>query len=277
VREAGRAAADVLRPHLAKLRAAYEQAPLSCDWPWDTVVWPVVGILATNMAVRRIFAGEMRPEPPVRASGGKYWLVGHEAIEGEKPFWATGFSCCPSAGPDRLGYGVYWTYDLERKYVPFWDTTTQFLGALDRGCETVEEAARDMGEDAEAAEGIAAQWLAEGLLTNERGRLRMAFPVLRAADDEALIGATEEAAHDMAEQVLRQAGGRAIDELKARGYTHVEEQLTHWPGHLRGDVCGEAVHCLFDEGLLPRPPQPAPAKWALFGWEHGLRLVEWRT
>jgi RNA polymerase sigma-70 factor (ECF subfamily) len=276
VRQAGHAAADVLRPHVAKLRAAYERAPMSREWPWETVLWPVVGIFAANTAVRRIFAAETRPEPPVRASGGRYWLVGHEAVEGEEPFWATGFTHCPSQGPDRLGYGVYWTYGLERKYVPFLNMTTQFLGALDRGCTTVAEAAQHIGGEAEDAESIAAQWLAEGLLTNEGGRLRMAFPVFRAADDEALLNAADAAAEDMAEQVLRQAGGRAIDELKARGYAHVGEQLAHWRGHLRGDVCGEAVHCLFDEGLLPKPPQPAPAKWALFGWEYGLRLLEWR-
>ena len=36
-----------------------------------------------------------------------------------------------------------------------------------------------------------------------------------------------------------------------------------------------AVHCLYGDGALPAPPQPAPVTWAFFGWEYGIALTRW--
>jgi len=275
VRTWARAAADELSRHLPPLQAAYERAPMSRRWPWETVIWPVVAIFTANLAVRRVVAAEERPDPPPRASGAQYWLHGHETVEGEEPFWVTGFSCCPPVDADHIGYGAFSTYGLERKWIPFRNVVTRFLALVDGGVRSVPAIAERLEDDRDEAEGIAAQWVSEGLLTNGDGQLGINFPLFRHEDDDALLSATTAAAEAMAEGALRQAGAAAVEELRARGYAHLGEQLSRWPHFLRGSVCGEAVHCLYGDGALPAPPQPAPVTWAFFGWEYGIALTRW--
>ena len=66
-------------------------------------------------------------------------------------------------------------------------------------------------------------------------------------------------------------------QMRAMGFGRLGEQLDLWPRNLRQFINGEAVRCLLDDGALPEPGDPAPARFAFIGWEHdiGLMKAEW--
>ena len=61
------------------------------------------------------------------------------------------------------------------------------------------------------------------------------------------------------------------------GYGHRSDQFPQWQRWLAGDVMGEAVRFLMEQGVLPRPGAPAPANFACIAWKPGLALMDWGT
>jgi len=268
VRRLGRAAANALKPHLPRLKAAFRGTPVAREWPWEEVIWPVVALFVCNLATRSAFPpGEGGP-PPLRHSGTRYWFAGHEKVNGRETFWTTGFnSWWSNRQPKTIPFGYYWSYGLNRRTVEGSNEAGELLWALTHGCRTVEAAAEHVEGGLAKAEAVAAEWVAEGLLRREKRRLRLNFPLFTAGERQALDEPVLAAGRDMVEQVLRPGTEGLEQRVAEMGYAHVADQLGVWPGTVRIRASGEAVHCLLEDGLLPRPDDPAPARFAFIAWD----------
>ncbi len=273
-RRLSRRAVRLLRPQIAELAAAYATAPLAEAHPWEDVIWPVLAVFTCNMAVNRLLTGEIPPAPR-RPSGAEYWLSGREEVHEGRPLWTMGFNSNLVRDRQDLGHGYFCTFGLRRDAVSVGDASGRLLGALDEGCRTAAQVAERTGEDRARVEELAAEWVTKGLLRRDGDSLRISFPVFHQADSDALIGAVTAVAQRLADGVLRAAMDGVVEELAARGYGHLREQLPLWRRQVRSLVCGEAVRILFEAGDLPAPPRPAPCPWAFFGWEYGVELARW--
>jgi RNA polymerase sigma-70 factor, ECF subfamily len=268
VRQLGRQGAKVLAPHLPRLEAAFRKAPVSRKWPWEEIIWHVVGLFVSGRARGHKPPATQEVAAPLRASTGRYWFAGYERPAREKPHWTNGFNMWDSGDPKQLCFGFYWTYGLTRRWFPGRNDAGQVLWALAHGgCRTAEEAAEHVGGGLPRAQEIAAQWVAGGLLVRKRGRLQLNIPLFEQGDKDALEGSVTAAGREMAERVLWPLPEVVGARLRGFGYGHLVEQFPTWSHSVGSYVLGEAVHALLRQGLLPRPDDPPPTRFGFLAWE----------
>jgi len=261
----GAEAADLLEAHLPRLEEAWSDSSLpGRGFPWAVGIWPMMAILTCNWALRRL--GGPVPDGPLRASGYRYWLCGHEQVRRRRQLWTTGCNAQHGRDASLLRVAHFWSHGLEREsWLPD-EPQQRAVTALAGGPASVAAVTRATGLTGGEARASVADMVRLGVVTKRGKRLAPAFPVIRPEDDQVLQPAADAVAAQLREQVITPFTARAGGVLERAGYGHLREQFPLWSWHLGSNVAGEALHHLMARGVLPTPPRPAPAAFCLIGW-----------
>jgi RNA polymerase sigma-70 factor, ECF subfamily len=271
-RELGIHAADFLLPHLPVIENAWNKTTLpERGFPWEQGIWPVLSLLLCNQGVSRHWGPG--PEAPLHASGKRYWAGGHEVVDPRHEPWTVGFNLM-TPKDNAIGYGYFWSYGLHRRNMYDWpDERGNVITALSKGISETEQIARDADLPLEQVREIVADLIKQGVVAQEDRTLSLLFPVFGKADSDILTPAIDEAAVPLVNDILEPATAGLAGKLRVAGYGHLEEQFRVWQGWLMSNISGEAVHELLNRKVLPDPGDPAPANFALIGWEKDLPLM----
>jgi RNA polymerase sigma-70 factor (ECF subfamily) len=274
LREPAAEAAKHLAAAEPRLRAAYQGAPLAAGWDWERMKWPVYAVLVANMGRERNLPEDCRaPAWPHRPDGGRYWLGAYEAAPDVVQSWTTGFNMHGSL--PTLRYGYFWSWGLNREHpVRLADTDRgPVVEALADGPLTEKELLARLGDDGEKWRQALAS-LVEGKLAERTGdTYRLSFPVFTEGDSEALTSEIDAVVKPTIGKVVVPAVAAFEAMLDEMGYGFRRDQYGQWRVWFAGDVMAEGVHFLMEQGLLPRPPDPAPPSFCFLAWKGHLPLL----
>jgi RNA polymerase sigma-70 factor (ECF subfamily) len=275
VREPAAEAATQLAAAESRLRTAYQRAPLAASgWDWEQVKWPVYAVLVANMARRRSLPTDWHvPDWPHRPDGGRYWLAGYEVAPDLLQGWTMGLNTHGSL--PTLGHGYFWSWGLHREQPIRVGNTDRapVVEALAGGPLTEEELLTRLGDNGEKWRQALAS-LVEGKLVERTGdTYRLSFPVFTEGDSEALTSEIDAVVKPIMDKIVVLALARIEMVLDEMGYSHRRDQYAQWRVWLAGDVMAEGVHFLMEQGVLPRPPDPAPPSFCFLAWRYDLPLV----
>ena len=173
-----------------------------------------------------------------------------------------------------LSYG-YFANGQPRAHGAFTEQRRSLLSALARGTTEVDEAIGTSGLRPEEAGDTLAALLEEGLVDRRGSHLALTFPVLGGQDAEAVAPAADEAAVYLIGSGALPDHESVAARLGGMGYGHLSEQFPVWTPWLESFIVGEGLRCLMERGVLPRPPDPAPARFGMVGWFGKPRLMSW--
>ncbi len=266
------AAAQRLAAAETTLRNAFEKTPLAgSGWRWDEMKWPVYGLLVCNKGLRHLPQSYL-PAWPERPDGGRYLVAGVERAPGVVTTWDNGLSSDAMPG---LGYGWYTHRDIHR------ERWSYFRGS-DRGpvVQVLAEGPRDEPEllarlqgDPDRWRGAVAELIEQRLVTRDDGTYRLTFPVFRKADSDVLAPAVDALAKPIVDEIAVPTFADLDARLDEMGYGHLRSEYPQWHAWLAAVVMGQAVHFLLEQGVLPRPPDPAPPNSCMVAWERNLPLM----
>lgn len=165
-------------------------------------------------------------------------------------------------------------WELPRLKFEFKDANTHTLAALADGAATPEEIAKRATMPLALVREILGRFLESGLVKKEDSRLAIAFPLITAADDEALLPTVESVARQLVDEVLLAATNDVAVRLERMGYGHLRDQFPYWRKLVENMILAEGIRCLLERGILPTPANPAPMNFAMFGWQ-GSRKLTW--
>jgi len=269
---AARIAAQLVKTE-AKVKAAYKKTPLAASGlTWQEVIWPLYSVAVVNFGVsrnrsERDLRGPERPD-------GYYWFGGHELDKDLSPTWSTGFNS--SGSWPTLRHGNFWTEGLRWNYnsYPHGDSATAIeLLALKSLSEKA--ALNRLKGETEHWRGILADLMRTGLLKKESNQLRLAIPVFTQADSELLTPVIDEIIRPIVRDIAEPAFADVDKLLDEMGYSHRRDQYPQWHRWLIGNVMGEALRFMMEQGVLPKPPDPVPATFAFIAWKGDLPLMSW--
>lgn len=275
IREHGVRLADILEPHLPELEEAWNRTAVPGQgYSWQDGIWPVLAMFTLIIDISRRLLGE--PEPPVRASGRRYWMGAHEPVPEEHRVWITGFNSM-SATDGQLNYGYFWSWGFSRESAPIGDMYIRsLLSLVAEGVSDYEAIAARSERTVDQVRESLAKLIEKGIVRRDGDTLSITFPVFRQPDNDILLPVVDA----LAAISVRESIGPATEDVSVRlrqmGYGHLEEQFPVWRMWLSGNIGGEALRELLRRGVLPDPGSPAPARFALVGWYGNLPLVRWR-
>ena len=276
VKEPAGAAAKSLAAGEKRLRAAFEKTPLAASgWKWADVIWVVYGVLVTNFGACRALSPQHRPSWPTRPHG-RYWLGGHEEDPGFGPVWMTG---CNMGGLDpESRWGWFWTYGLnkERPSVgqgPGDRVKTLWAFADDPLTET--EAVTRLGGDPEHWRCEVAELVKSGFLRKADGKYRLAVPLFTRGDSDVLTPEIDALIAPVTKEVSEPALQGVDALLDEMGYGLRRDNYPVWCEWVHGRIMGESLRFLMEQGVLPRPPDPAPETFGFVAWKGDLPLMSW--
>jgi len=264
--------AEVLQRRVDDLHAAWQHT----TWPAQGFSWEEVGCWATIGAfvcsIGLIHVSPETPAPPLRRSGHRYWCGGRE--RGASNVWTTiSFNGGSSPGVNyQFGYFDLW--ELPRLKFEIAPGNTLTLAALAAGAATPEEVVEQASMPLAQVRETLGRFLESGLVKKDDDRLAITFPLITAADDEALQPAVESVARQLVDEVLLAATDDVAARLKRMGYGYLCDQFPYWRKKVQNMILAEGIHCLLERGILPTPPDPAPMNFTMFGWK-GNRKLTW--
>jgi len=264
--------------HFAKsaprFQAAYEKTPLAgAGWAWVDMLWPIYGVIVANAGISRNCPCPMPLPRPERPDGGRYWLGGHEELPGSRCLWTTGFNC---SGTGPVWHGYFWAPGLSRENEPP-------LGGDALAVHTVfahgplgeEKALAQLGGVREHWRGVLAEQVKLGFLGRSKGQFHLAIPVFAQGDSEALTPEVDAVVRPIIKDALEPLFTDVSHLLDEMGYSHHRDQYPLWHHVLRNNIMGEALRFLMEQGVLPRPSEPAPTTFAFIAWKGDLPLMSW--
>lgn len=273
VREPAAQVAERLAKSEARLRCAFEKAPLAASgWAWEHILWPMYSVLVTNVAASRNEPASFRLPRPERPGGGRYWLGGHEEVRDLPPVWCTGFNS-HGGGCPGLQHGYFWTWGLEREHRGLAGDSLTAVALFADGLLTEREALARSAGDPEHWRGILADLVKSGFVKRADGRLRAGIPIFTQGDSDVLTAEIDATMRPIIDEVVVPSltdVDRMLDEF---AYDHRREQYAQWHRWLTSNVMGEALRFLMEQGVLPRPTDPAPATFAHIAWKGDLPLM----
>jgi RNA polymerase sigma-70 factor (ECF subfamily) len=259
-----------------RLRGAFEKTQLAAaGWEWNEVAWVIYAVLAANMGVSHTQPDSYRSSAPKRPDGGRYWLGGCEEAEDLPTLWGTGLNS--SFGKlEGLEVGHWWSWGLEREHPTAFsagDDAYTALAAFRQGPLTEAEVLGRLGGDAEHWQGILAHLIKDGVLRRVNGEIRAGIPIFTQQESDVLTDEVKSVVAPITGEVAEPALALVPEALDKMGYGHRQEQYPQWLRWLAGDIMGEALRFLMEQGVLPRPPRRAPATFAMLAWESGIPLM----
>jgi hypothetical protein len=261
-----------------RLRKAFERTPLAkLGWAWEELIWPMYASIVCNMGASRAQPEAYRPPKPERPGGGRYWLGGIEAAE-DVPgkWWALPFSA--SIGAEGLGNGRLYLTGLNLEHPsliqPVSDQAT-VVETLASGPLAEPDLLAKLSGDAEHWRATLAELVSIGYVAREDGRYRLTIPVFMQGDSDVLAPEIEAVMRPIIGEVVVPALSGLPTQLDEMGYRHRRDQFGQWQRWIAGSIMAEAVHFLLEQGVLPAPPDPAPASFAFIAWKGDLTLTSW--
>ncbi len=273
VREPAGEVAKRLAAAERQLRAAFEKCPLAASgWAWSEVIWVVYSVLVANAAAMRSLSPEYRPPRP-HHPGGRYWLSGYEEVPDMAPVWNIGFN---SSGPfGTLNEGYFWVLALPREHTGFGPLQKELLDVLSETPLAEEELLARLGEEVEQSRGAIAEMMQAGFVAKSDGRYRLMIPVLTQSDSDLLTPVVDAVIAPILKEVAEPATQSLNSLLDEMGYGQRRDQYSIWHGWLISFMEGEALRFLMEQGVLPRPPDPAPPTFGFLAWKGDLPLMSW--
>ena len=276
VRQPAAKVATELAESQDKLRAAFERTPLAASgWAWGDILWSFYGVLVALTGTLRNQPTSYRLPPPERPDGARYWLGGHEEVPGLPPVWSTGLNFCPEDPRSPLHWGYFWTWGLEREHRGLGGDALTCAAVFADGPLGEQEALARLEGDHEHWRGILADLLKPGFLRRTNGQFRLGIPVFTQGDSDVLTPEIDAVMQPIMNDVVVPAltdVDRLLDEM---GYGHRREQYPQWHRWLSSNIMGEALRFLMEQGMLPRPGEPAPPTFAFVTWKGDLPLMSW--
>jgi len=268
-------AAQGLAAAESKLRAAFAQTPLGgSGWAWEEVAWVVYGVLVANYGASRNGPDSHRLRWPERPGGGRYWVGGYEEVPNLPTVWTTGFNAWCTAD---LGGGFFWTWGLDRERPALFaagEDANKAIVAVAESALTEKEALARLRGDAEHWREILASLVKEGFLKKANGKLQPGIPVFTKGDSDVLTPAADAVVKPVIEDIVVPALADLSSVLDKMGYRRRRDQYPEWHRWVASNIMGEALHFLMEQGVLPRPPKPAPPSFACLAWKGDLRMMD---
>lgn len=256
----------------------FERTPLAkLGWIWEELIWPVYAIIVCNMGASRVGPEAYRPPKPERPGGGRYWLGAIEVAE-DVPgtWWALPFHCNQSPGGLSNGYLPLRVFN--RKNPPYIEPVSDqaaIVEALAGGPLAESDLLAKLTGEAEHWRGTLAELVSIGYVARDDSRYRLAIPVFMQGDSDVLTPEIEAVIKPIVDEVVVPVLSGLPTQLNEMGYGHRRDQFGQWQGWITGSILAEAVHFLLEQGVLPRPPDPAPASFAFIAWKGDLPLTSW--
>jgi hypothetical protein len=273
VREPAGEAAKRFAAGEGRLRAAFAKCPIATlGWAWPAVIWVVYPVLVANIGASRGLSPTHRPSWP-HHPGGQYWLGGYEEVPDMAPVWTTGFNTHGHFRTLREGY--FWTYGLRREYTAFGQHRKELIDLLSDARLTEEELLAQLGEDTEHSRGAIADLVQAGFIAKTDGKYRLTIPVFTQGDSDILTPEVDAVIAPIIKDVAEPETARVDSLLDEMGYGAHRDQYAQWHRWLIGNIMGEALRFLMEQGVLPRPPDPAPQTLGFLAWKGDLPLMSW--
>lgn len=252
-----------------RLRAAYELTPLAASgWGWDQVVWVIFAVLLANAAVGR-WQQKVEPCPiPHRPGGGRYWLGGHEEQPDLPSIWLNGLNS--NHGAEGLRVGNFWTWQIERERVYTSSTSDRvsLLVKLAEGPRTESELAASESERSALADLVRMQYASRC-----DHQYHLGVPLFTPAESEVLTPEMDAIVDPVMREIIQPALQGVNAQLDEMGYGHRREQYEEWHVWLSRYITGESLRYLLEQGVLPRPGDPAPPNFATLAWRPGIGVM----
>jgi RNA polymerase sigma-70 factor (ECF subfamily) len=261
-----------------RLRKAFGRTPLAkLGWTWDEMKWIMYAVLATNMGASRVEPESWRLPKPERPGGGRYWLGGIEVAEDvPSVWWMLGFHTNQS--PEGLSNGYLPSRAFNRKNPPYIEPVSDqaaVVEALAAGPLSESELLSRLVGEADRWRGTLAELVSIGYAARANGRYRLTIPVFMQGDSDVLAPEIEAVMKPIIGEVVVPALSGLPSQLDEMGYGHRRDQFGQWQRWITGSIMAKAVQFLLEQGVLPRPPAPAPASFAFIAWKGDLPLTSW--
>ncbi len=258
-----------------RLRGAFERTQLAATgWEWSEVAWVIYAVLTANMGVSHTQPDSYHSSAPKRPDGGRYWLGGCEEAEHLPTLWSTGLNSFGKL--EHLEVGYWWSWGVERERPTAFsagDDAYTALAAFREGPLAEAEVIGRLGGEAEHWQQILAHLIKDGVLRRANGEIRAGIPIFTRQESDVLTDEVSSVMAPITREVVEPALARVPEKLDKMGYGHRREQYPQWQRWLAGDIMGEALRFLMEQGVLPRPPRPAPASFAMLAWDSGIPLM----
>lgn len=261
-----------------RLRKVFERTPLAkLGWTWEDLIWPMYATIVCNMGASRAEPEAYRPSKPERPGGGRYWLGGIEVAE-DVPgtWWALPFHCNQS--PSGLSNGYFPLRVFSRQNPPYIEPVSDqatVVETLAGGPLTEPDVLAKLDGDAEHWRATLAELVSIGYVARDDGRYRLTIPVFVQGDSDVLAPEIDAVIRPIVDEVVVPALSGLPTQLDEMGYRHRRDQFGQWQRWIAGSIMAEAVHFLLEQGVLPAPPDPAPASFAFIAWKGDLTLTSW--
>jgi len=261
-----------------RLRKAFARTPLAkLGWTWEELLWPMYATIVCNMGASRVEPEAYRPPKPERPGGGRYWLGAIEVAE-DVPgaWWALPFHC--SQSPSGLSNGYLPLRVFKRQNPPYLEPVSDraaVVEALAAGPLAESDLLAKLMGEVEKWRGALAELIGIGYVAQASGRYRLTIPVFMQGDSDVLAPEIEAVMRPIIEEVVVPALAGLPAQFSEMGYRHQRDQYGQWQRWVTGSIFAEAVHFLFEQGVLPPPPDPTPASFAFIAWKGDLRLTSW--
>jgi RNA polymerase sigma-70 factor (ECF subfamily) len=261
-----------------RLRKAFQRAPLAkLGWTWKDLIWPMYATLICNMGASRVGPEAYRLPKPERPGGGRYWLGAIEFVEHVPGTWRA-LPFHSNQSPGGLGNGYLPLRVFNRRNPPYIDPVSDqaaVVEALAGGPLSESELLAKLAGDAEKWRGALAELVDIGYVARSDDRYRLAIPVFMQGDSDVLAPEIEAVMQPIIEEVVVPALSGLPAQLDDMGYRHRRDQYGQWHRWITGSIMAQAVHFLFEQGVLPPPPDPTPPSFAFIAWKGDLPLTSW--
>jgi len=235
----------------------------------------VYAILVVNIGASRNQPLEYRPPQPERPGGYHYWLGGHEVASNLPVIWTTGFNNSGTA--QDVGYGHFWSWGLPvpNPRLPKWDEGLAVTAGLADGPLAEEGLLDRLGDERDRWRGVLAGLLQGGLIERSRGKLGLAIPLFGQGDSDVLAPEIDALIGPVVREIAAPAFAEVDRSLDGMGYGRHREHYPQWHRWLTGDVMGEALRFMMEQGVLPRLDESTAPTFAMIAWKGDLPLMSW--
>lgn len=138
-----------------------------------------------------------------------------------------------------------------------------------------QELLEQLGDDRERWRGALAELVQAGFVKRADREYALAVPAFTEPDSEVLTPEVEAVIGPVVADVVTPVLGYVESLLDEMGYSHRRDYYPEWQTWLAHDVMGEALRFLMEQGVLPRPEEPAPATFGFLLWRSGIPLMSW--
>lgn len=259
--------ADVLVQALPELQAAWENSPKPAQgFDWNTGIWLATAILVCQFGRPRHWSGDTHPpEPRLHpATGKRYTSGGCEVVASEHVLWTLRFDL--QWNHPAFTHGFLWPDGLgfSRHGIDWPKERLSLLGAVASGSRDIESAAKVADLDIDKAREIAAGAIELGLLERRSDGFALTFPVFASEDDDALLPAVDGVSERLA-GIVDPIAHLVDEKLLEFGFGHYKEQFGAWDNVPGSQAAAEGIRILYKRGFLPRPEDPVPVNFCMWG------------